>query len=78
VTHFVRPYEAGQGQEHVDPTLSAEGKVTGQLKGIDRVPDRSIHATALTRYVFKAARLTVPPELILEQSGSILWTAQKA
>ncbi|KAF2149253.1 hypothetical protein K461DRAFT_43643 [Myriangium duriaei CBS 260.36] len=60
ITHFVKP-----GKRQAVPVKQGE-KTTRPLI------DKDVLATAVTKYVFKAGRVTVPPDRVFEASGLIV------
>lgn len=66
VTHFV-PKGAAKPTEWLDPSFAR--LKTRKSNDATGGWDKKIHATAISKYVFKLGRLTVHPAMILDHSG---------
>jgi hypothetical protein len=66
VTHFV-PKGLGRPSEWLDPRFGRRNLKAG--KGAVEGWEKKIHATAVSKYVFKLGRLTIHPAVILDASG---------
>ncbi|KAL1880361.1 hypothetical protein Plec18167_003765 [Paecilomyces lecythidis] len=67
VTHFVEKGHIEQGQCILK---SDSGSPGGQHKGISREPHkRTLYASAITQFVCKRDRITVPPSAAMEECG---------
>ena len=66
VTHYV-PKDLGRPTEWLDPKFGRLNRTAGKEAVKDW--EKKIHATAVSKYVFKLGRLTVHPGIILDASG---------
>ena len=66
VTHDV-PKGLGRPSEWLDPRFGRQNRSAGGDVAKDW--EKKIHATAVSKYVFKLGRLTVHPAVILDASG---------
>lgn len=66
VTHYV-PKGLGRPSEWLDPRFGRQNRSAGGDVAKDW--EKKIHATAVSKYVFKLGRLTVHPAVILDASG---------
>jgi hypothetical protein len=67
VSHFTKPGSNKPTQFLVGPRSSKKAGPSEQAKSGDQ-QDR-IYATAITKYVFKAGRVTCPPETVMQECG---------
>ncbi|PKS05852.1 hypothetical protein jhhlp_007681 [Lomentospora prolificans] len=66
VTHYV-PKGLGRPSEWLDPRFGRLNRSAGKEPSKDW--EKKIHATAVSKYVFKLGRLTIHPAIVLAESG---------